>query len=163
MNSERQVQASGLTLYYDGDCPLCRSYVTRMRLKRSAGSVDLLDIRIHAADRQRLERQGYRLDDGMVVEVGGQVYHGAAAVHVLALLSSRSGSFNRLNYLVFRSRRTARLLYPPLVAGRRVLLVLLGRSERLNKPIGWFAALETGVGSQGHGVHRQPCQYENQQ
>ena len=127
MTSERQVQASGLTLYYDGDCPLCRSYVTRMRLKRSAGSVDLLDVRIHAADRQRLERQGYRLDDGMVVEVAGQVYHGVAAVHVLALMSSRSGWFNRLNYRVFRSHRAAKLLYPLLVTGRRALLFLLGR------------------------------------
>jgi predicted DCC family thiol-disulfide oxidoreductase YuxK len=124
---ECQPQVAGLYLYYDGDCPLCRSYVTRMRLRHSAGSVELVNVRIHAAERQRLERQGYRLDDGMVVEVGGQVYHGAAAVHVLALLSSRSGWFNRLNYRVFRSRRTARLLYPPLVAGRRVLLFLLGR------------------------------------
>ena len=49
-------------------------------------------------------------------------------LELLALMSSRAGWFNRLNFLVFRSRTLSRLLYPILVLGRRLLLRLLGRS-----------------------------------
>ena len=120
--------AEGLTIVYDGDCPLCSAYVTQLRLKESAGSLRLEDARQHPATVEALGKQGYRLDQGMVVIAGDRVYHGADAIHVLALMSSRSGWLNRLNYRVFRSRRLSAVLYPGLVAGRRALLWLLGRS-----------------------------------
>jgi predicted DCC family thiol-disulfide oxidoreductase YuxK len=117
----------GLTLVYDGDCPVCGAYVTRMRLRQAAGRLVLVDARQEPALVKRLERLGYDLDQGLVLNVDGQYYHGAAAVHLLALMSSRSGWFNRLNYHLFRSSIAAAIVYPPLVAGRRVLLWLLGR------------------------------------
>ena len=75
----------------------------------------------------RLQRQGYRLDDGLLLSIGNRYFHGVAAMNVLALMSSRSGWFNRLNYRMFRSRRMANMLYPILVSGRRALLWLLDR------------------------------------
>ena len=120
--------AEGLTIIYDGDCPLCSAYVTQLRLKETAGSLRLEDARQHPEWVQSLREQGYHLDDGMVVIAGDRVYHGADAIHVLALMSSRSGWMNRLNYRVFRSRNLSAALYPALVTGRRVLLWLLGRA-----------------------------------
>jgi len=120
--------ADGLTIIYDGDCPLCSAYVTQLRLRETAGSLRLEDARQHPEWVQSLREQGYHLDDGMVVIAGDRVYHGADAIHVLALMSSRSGWMNRLNYRVFRSRNLSAALYPALVAGRRVLLWLLGRA-----------------------------------
>jgi hypothetical protein len=58
----------------------------------------------------------------------GVLYHGDACMNRLALMSTGSGAFNRLNRLLFASPGLARLLYPPLVAGRRLSLRLLGRS-----------------------------------
>jgi hypothetical protein len=63
----------------------------------------------------------------MVLKLQDTFYHGAACVHVLALLSTRSGLFNRTLLIVFRSRVVARLLYPVLRGGRNLTLVLLGR------------------------------------
>ncbi len=117
----------GLTLVYDGDCPLCSAYVTQMRLRRSAGRLNLIDARQQPALVQSMEQRGYRLDEGMLLIVDGRFYHGAAGMHALALMSSRSGWFNRLNYRLFRSPRISSVLYPPLVAGRRALLWLLDR------------------------------------
>jgi hypothetical protein len=88
----------------------------------------LVNARDHPKLAVDLRTAGYPLDDGMVVQIGDSYYHGAAAVNVLALMSSRTGWFNRLNFLVFRSRTLSRLLYPVLVLGRRLLLRLLGRS-----------------------------------
>jgi len=112
---------------YDGDCPLCIAYVSRMRLQEAAGRLQLVDARQEPELVDRLQRQGYRLDDGLLLSIGSQSFHGAAAMNVLALMSSRSGWFNRLNYRVFRSRRMAYMLYPILVSVRRVLLWLLDR------------------------------------
>jgi len=102
-----------------------------MRLQEAAGRLQLVDARQEPGLVEQLQHQGYRLNDGLLLAIGNQYFHGAAAINVLALMSSRSGCFNRLNYRVFRSRRMANLLYPVLVAGRRVLLWLLGR-----KPLG---------------------------
>ena len=121
----------GLTLVYDGDCPVCSVYVTRMRLNQAVGRLVLIDARQEPGLVKRLEGFGYELDDGLLLNVDGQYYHGAAAVQVLALMSSRSDWFNRLNYRLFRSSTTAAIVYPPLVVGRRALLWLLGR-----KPLG---------------------------
>jgi hypothetical protein len=118
----------GLTLVYDGDCPVCSAYVTRIRLRQAVGRLVLVDARQEPELVTRLERLGYRLDDGLLLNLDDQYYHGAAAVQVLALMSSRSDWFNRLNYHLFRSSITAAIVYPPLVAGRRALLWLLGRT-----------------------------------
>ena len=115
-------------MVYDGDCPLCSAYVMQLRLKETAGALDLVDARQHPETVKALDSQGYRLDEGMVVIAGDRVYHGSDAIHALALMSSRSGWLNRLNYRVFRSHTLSAALYPGLVAGRRALLWLLGKA-----------------------------------
>ena len=64
---------------------------------------------------------------GMALKLHGTFYHGAACVHVLALLSTRSGFFTRTLSIVFRSPVVARLLYPVIRGGRNLTLFLLGR------------------------------------
>lgn len=115
-----------LTLYYDGECPLCARYVTMLRLSRGQ-PVRLVDLRSAPDRRAELEAQGFELDQGMVVEQDGCRYAGAAAVNVLAMLSTPSDVFNRINRLVFGSPLLARLLYPLLRMGRWLLLFLLGK------------------------------------
>lgn len=123
-----QRQASGIEIIYDGECPFCAAYVRMLRLRESAGPVRLTDARQDAAALAEARRAALDLDRGMIVRLGGRSYHGAEAMHVLALMSTRSGVFNRLMGAAFGSRRLARLLYPPLVAGRNLTLRLLGRS-----------------------------------
>lgn len=65
----------------------------------------------------------------MVLKLGGRYYHGADCIHALALLSSSSGLFNRINAKVFRSPQLSRVLYPVLRAGRNTVLRLLGRTK----------------------------------
>ena len=58
----------------------------------------------------------------------GRLYHGAAAMNLLAILGSGETLFNRLNRLLFLHPNWARRLYPLLVRGRLIPLRLLGRS-----------------------------------
>lgn len=117
----------GVTIVYDGDCPFCSAFVTMARLREAAGPVMLVDARQSPELAVRLTAEGYDLDEGMVVLVGGRAYFGAEAVNAIALMSSRSTVFNRAVAAVFERPRIAAALYPPMRAGRNLVLRLLGR------------------------------------
>ena len=114
-------------LIYDGDCPFCASYVRLSRLRDAGGDVQLIDARQEPREVERLRRLGISLDEGMVLEIGNELYHGAEAMQRLALMTSRAGLFNRMNHWWFRSRTRSRLAYPLLRRGRSITLALIGR------------------------------------
>lgn len=121
--------AEGLVIVYDGECPFCSNYVQVLALREAVGKVQLVDARSEHALVAKLQRDGYDLNEGMAALFGGRVYYGAECVHMLALLSTDSGMFNRINNVVFRSSSLSRVLYPMLRAGRNVTLKLLGRTK----------------------------------
>ncbi|GMG83953.1 DCC1-like thiol-disulfide oxidoreductase family protein [Paralimibaculum aggregatum] len=114
-------------IIYDGDCPFCSSYVGLMRLKQAIGPVALIDAREGGPEVERARALGFDLDDGMLLHLDGRDHHGADCLNRLALLSTRSGLFNRLSAWLFRSETLARVAYPLLRAGRNATLMLLGR------------------------------------
>lgn len=117
------------TVIYDGDCPFCSRYVALVRLRKAVGDVVLLDARAGGARVDEIRRRGYDLDQGMVLVHGGAIHYGADCMNRLALMSTRSGLFNRVQASVFRHPRLARVLYPFLRAGRNLALRLLGRGR----------------------------------
>ena len=119
-----------LTIIYDGQCPFCSAYVRRARLQEQA-DVTLTNAREVPALVAGLAREGIDLDTGMVVILDDARYHGAAAMHVLASLTTAVGAWNRFNAWLFGSTRRARIVYPWLRRGRAVVLWLL-RRPRLN-------------------------------
>jgi len=122
---------TGPVILYDGECPLCATYVRMTRLRASAGPVRLIDARSDAPEVAEARAAGLDLDRGMIVKLDGRLYHGDAAMTALALLTTPSGVFNRLMRAFFRRPALARMLYPLMVAGRKLTLRLLGR-----RPIG---------------------------
>ena len=116
-------------IVYDGQCPFCSRYVQLLRLRESLGAVRLIDARKGGPIVEELQRAGVDLDEGMVLKLDDRLYHGHDCIHILALLSTPSGLFNRINAAVFRSPLTARMLYPVLRAGRNAVLRLLGRGK----------------------------------
>ena len=119
--------APGPVIVFDGDCPFCAAYVRMTRLRASAGPVRLVDAREGGPEVEEARAAGLDLDRGMVVKLDGRLYHGDAAMTALALLTTQSGAFNRLMRALFRRPALARVLYPPMVAGRNLTLRLLGR------------------------------------
>jgi predicted DCC family thiol-disulfide oxidoreductase YuxK len=117
--------AAPVTIFYDGQCPFCSGYVGLVRLRAAAGEVRLVDARTGAPE--LAGAAGFDLNQGMLVTAGASRFYGADAVHWLALMSTRSGPFNRIAYALFRHRRLARLLYPAMRAVRNLTLRGLGR------------------------------------
>ncbi len=116
-------------LVYDGGCPVCSSYVRYVRIRESAGTLRLVNARDGGPWVDRVLQAGLNLDEGMVLFYGERAYHGVDCVHMLSLLSTSSGTFNRVNALIFRRPRVARFTYPILRAGRNLLLRILNRPK----------------------------------
>lgn len=116
-------------LLYDGECPFCSRYVRHVRLREAIGPIMLANAREHAPLLEEVRRLGFDVDTGMVLKLDGNYYHGADCIHALALLTTPSGWFNRLNSLVFKSSTAAKVLYPVLRTGRNLTLRLLGRAR----------------------------------
>lgn len=118
-----------ILLVYDGQCPLCRAYSRMLRIRESVGELRMVDAREDTAVRDEITAQGLDIDQGIVLKMGERLYYGVDAIHALALISSPSGFFNRLNYQIFKSQTLARWLYPLLRAGRNLLLKILGKNK----------------------------------
>ena len=118
-----------ILLVYDRQCPACDYYCNLVRIRESAGRLILIDARDGGPVMDEITAAGLDIDQGMVVKAGGTLYYGADAIHVLALMGTRSGLFNRVAYWSFRNRSVARALYPVLKACRNLLLKILGRTK----------------------------------
>lgn len=115
-----------ILLVYDKECPACDNYCRVVRIRESVGDLKLVDARGQSEVMREITTRGWDIDQGMVLKMGGQFYYGSDAIHALALISSRSGIFNRANYWIFKSRILSTILYPVLRFCRNFLLKLLG-------------------------------------
>lgn len=118
-----------ILLIYDKECPACHFYCQIVRIRQSVGELVLIDARENPEVLKEVTAQGLDIDQGMVLKMDGQLYYGSDAIHLLALLSSRSGVFNRLNYWLFSSKKISGILYPILRSFRNVLLKILGKTK----------------------------------
>jgi predicted DCC family thiol-disulfide oxidoreductase YuxK len=116
-------------IVYDDECPFCSAYVRLFRLREAIGQVKLIAARERPDLVEAFREAGVSLNDGTAVIHRGEIYWGDKAINWLALMSSSSGIFNRLNGWIFASPRLSRLLYPVLRTGRNLTLAALGRSR----------------------------------
>lgn len=124
----RSTYGDGILIVYDGDCPLCKTYVTLTRLKEHE-RVTLIDARDIAPDALSRIMQEYNLNDGMLLIMGNAISYGHDAIHTIALLTTNSNLFNKLCRLIFSNKPLAKCLYPTMARGRKILLSLLGRKR----------------------------------
>ncbi len=118
-----------ILLVYDKECPVCDAYCQLVQIEESAGDLKLIDARDSSDVLDEITTLGLDIDQGMVLKKEGEIYYGADAIHALAFMSSRSGFFNRLNYLMYYSKRVSRILYPVLRGCRNLLLKILGKTK----------------------------------
>ena len=118
-----------ILIVYDKQCPACEYYCNLVQIRESVGRIVLVDARDGGPVMDEITAAGLDIDQGMVVKVGGELYYGLDAIHVLALMGTNKGFFNRLAYFCFRSKAASRVLYPALKACRNLLLKLLSKSK----------------------------------
>ena len=124
-----------ILLVYDKECPACNAYCQVVRISESVGELRIVDARENSEVMKEISSQGLDIDQGMVLKMGNQLYYGSDAVHTLALIGSRSGIFNRINYWIFKSQIISSILYPILRFFRNLLLKILGKTKINNLEI----------------------------
>ena len=118
-----------ILLVYDQECPACNNYCQIVRIRESVGKLTIVNARDDSEVMAEITNQGLDIDQGMVLKMGNKLYYGSDAIHALALMSSRSGIFNRLNYWAFKSETLSRIFYPVLRSSRNILLKILGKTK----------------------------------
>ena len=122
-------------LVYDRECPACNAYCQVVKIRESVGNLRIVDARENSEVLHEITAKGLDIDQGVVLKMGDQLYYGSDAIHTLALIGSRSGILNRINYWVFRSKTMSSILYPFLRFLRNFLLKILGKSKINNLEI----------------------------
>ena len=112
-------------LVYDGECPVCRNYVKYIRISELVDQFTLINGRENHPVIEEINQRNIDLNEGIVLKLDDVYYHGDEAMHVLALISSRSGLFNKINHAILKSPRMSKLLYPLMRGGRNCLLKIL--------------------------------------
>lgn len=124
-----------ILLVYDQECPVCDAYCRLVRIRENVGDLKIVNARSDADVVREITEQGLDIDQGMVLKMGDKLYYGADAINALALISSPSGLFNRLNYWIFKSPARSTVFYPVLRACRNLLLKILGKTKINNLEI----------------------------
>lgn len=118
---------------YDGECPMCSAAAAAFQVRKAVGVLHLVNARTDLAHPALAEVNAARLDldAGMAIKYGGRLYHGADALHLMALIGSEHGWLNKMNALLFRKKSGARIAYPFMRAVRNLAVSLKG-SGRIN-------------------------------
>ncbi len=124
-----------ILLVYDHECPACNAYCQVVRIRESVGELRIVDAREDSGVMNEITSQGLDIDQGMVLKMGNHLYYGSDAVNTLALIGTRSGIFNRINYWIFKSKKISSIVYPVLRFFRNLVLKILGKTKINNLEI----------------------------
>ena len=122
----KTIGAGDVWLVYDGECPVCTTYCKHARVRDAVGRLHLVDARQPGALMDEITAAGLDIDQGMVLKFEDVMYYGPEAMRMLTMLSTRSGVFNRLSYLLFGTSARSRIAYPIGKAFRNLVLKLMG-------------------------------------
>jgi predicted DCC family thiol-disulfide oxidoreductase YuxK len=132
--NEPAVSRPAIWFVYDGQCPICQTAAAAFQVRKAAGALHLVDARADLSHPVLAEVNAAHLDldQGMVIKYGGRLYHGADALHLMALIGSEHGWLNRMNALLFRSKSAAGFAYPFMRAARNLAIALKGSGKIRN-------------------------------
>ncbi|PAF44781.1 DCC1-like thiol-disulfide oxidoreductase family protein [Helicobacter sp. 11S02596-1] len=116
-----------LTLYYDGECPICKQYTLFLKIKKTH-RLFLKDARTSPELKNICQNNHININDGMVLltENGG-VLQGERALLYLQNLDNNTSWL----YRVFISKPLVRWVYPILKGLRWLLLKILGKKTHI--------------------------------
>ncbi|MDF3023404.1 MAG: hypothetical protein K0R10_765 [Alphaproteobacteria bacterium] len=121
-----------IEILYDDQCPVCRSYCTKVQLKDDAQEIILTDARKSGTLMDEVTAQGLDIDEGMVVKLDGKIYYGSEAMRVLVPLTKAG----RLQRFLFSTKNLSAIVYGFCKSVRNLLLraLRIRKIENLKDP-----------------------------
>jgi predicted DCC family thiol-disulfide oxidoreductase YuxK len=115
-------------LLFDGECPVCATYIAASRLGDAADGPPPLDARHEPALVEAMRRQGLEVNDGMIARLDGRIYYGPEVTRLIAERATEAPAATRGLLYAIGGAPWSRALYPLLVKARLWLLRLRGRT-----------------------------------
>ncbi len=115
-----------ISLYYDDECPFCKEYSKYIELRKKH-DVQVLNARESIEKIKTFREKGFDINDGMIVELDGDIYQGADAAKLLDECISKDKFLDKfisffVNLPVFKQ-----VIYPVVLFFRRVILKIFGK------------------------------------
>lgn len=108
---------------------MCNQVILWSQLRRSYPEIELLNARDHLELVAILRSEGIEINDTMLLRVDGHDYVGADALLKMRDYMPLDMIPNRGLRVALDFKRTLKFFYPALVALRKMLLFLLGKSQ----------------------------------
>lgn len=117
-------QKNGIWFIYDGECPICNHAANALRVKQRYGSLSTLNAREAIGDPllDEINKRGLDLDEGMVIYIDGQFYHGKEALKFIAKYGETKNFFMTIFKGLFWSDTLSQLMYPWMRGARNWLI-----------------------------------------
>tara|TARA_Y100000589_G_scaffold251457_1_gene239851 strand:+ start:178 stop:561 length:384 start_codon:yes stop_codon:yes gene_type:complete len=121
------MEESTLTFIYDGECPFCNHFAELLELKSKIKNISILDGRKNPDLICDLFLKGYDLDNGAILLMDKDIFHGADAINtVCKLIKKPSSKLLEILSTTFKSSERTKFIFPFLVRARRLALISKG-------------------------------------
>jgi predicted DCC family thiol-disulfide oxidoreductase YuxK len=115
-----------LRIVYDGECLFCRNFIKLQELREDFEDVELIDARDPNNESVKaLIEKKFKLNDGMAIIYGNEIYYGAHAVNYLSKVNKKT-FFGIIMRFLFSSKIVAVPVYKVLVILRKLYLRIVG-------------------------------------
>ena len=115
-----------LRIVYDGECPFCRNFIKLQELREDFEDVELIDARDPNNESVKaLIEKKFKLNDGMAIIYGNEIYYGVHAVNYLSKVNKKT-FFGIIMRFLFSSKIVAVPVYKVLVILRKLYLRIVG-------------------------------------
>ena len=126
------MEESTLVFVYDGECPFCNHFAELLELKSKIKNISILDGRKNPDLIKDLLKKGYDLDNGAILLMGENIFHGAEAINTICkLINNPSSKLLEILSKTFKSSKRTKFIFPFLVRARRLALISKGISTSL--------------------------------
>ena len=126
------MEESKLIFIYDGECPFCNHFAELLELKSKIKNISILDGRKNPDLIKDLLKKGYDLDNGAILLMDENIFHGAEAINTICkLINKPSSKLLEILSKTFKSSKRTKFIFPFLVRARRLTLISKGISTSL--------------------------------
>ena len=126
MHSKNNIDPSILYVIYDDECPLCRNYQVGLNIQKNVGKLELINAREDHPIVKHLYDLGHSPENSVIVIYQQQYYFAGDAMHLLNLLNTPVGLFNKLFALLLRYPVLSRVIYPVIKTLRGISIRVKG-------------------------------------
>ena len=111
-------------ILYDGECPVCKNYISFMNVKKKFG-IQLLNARLYPELVQFYRDKEIDINDGFLLKLDEKVYYGDDCINKITSLGNSKNYLVKIHDFIFASKLISKLLYPIFVILRKILLFII--------------------------------------